>query len=248
MCVGPNGEISNGDNQGTWVPVDYIHYSKPGDFIEVPDLAHRTPAPTNYSPHLCWVPYDIDNSNGTQIWVPANQGKWGPFEGRMLYLSYGKSSLFAVLQERVGDVLEREREARVARRGGAEVGADRDLPVERRVDRADLAEPRGLRARQLEFTRRVAVGHADHAERAFAQLLMRDAQQQAGVDAARVRHDDAGLPREPFAQQREARTPVGLRVRALVGVADREERGLGAVVRAHGGGHGSDSRRALPCP
>ena len=104
MCVGPNGEISNGDNQGTWVPVDYIHYSKPGDFIEVPDLAHRTPAPTNYSPHLCWVPYDIDNSNGTQIWVPANQGKWGPFEGRMLYLSYGKSSLFAVLQERVGDV------------------------------------------------------------------------------------------------------------------------------------------------
>ena len=104
MGVGPNGEISNGDNQGTWVPVDYIHFSKPGEFIEVPDLAHRTPAPTKYSPHLCWVPYDVDNSNGGQIWVPANKGKWGPFEGRMLYLSYGKSSLFAVLQERVGDV------------------------------------------------------------------------------------------------------------------------------------------------
>jgi hypothetical protein len=104
MGVGPNGEISSGDNQGTWVPVDYIHFSKPGEFIEVPDLAHRTPAPTKYSPHLCWVPYDVDNSNGGQIWVPANKGKWGPFEGRMLYLSYGKSSLFAVLQERVGDV------------------------------------------------------------------------------------------------------------------------------------------------
>jgi hypothetical protein len=104
MGVGPNGEVSNGDNQGTWVPVDYIHFSKPGEFIEVPDLAHRTPAPTKYSPHLCWVPYDVDNSNGGQIWVPANKGKWGPFEGRMLYLSYGKSSLFAVLQERVGDV------------------------------------------------------------------------------------------------------------------------------------------------
>lgn len=104
MGVGPNGEISNGDNQGTWVPVDYIHFSKPGDFIEVPDLAHRTPAPTAYSLHLCWIPYDMDNSNGTQIWVPANQGKWGPLEGRMLYLSYGKSSLFAVLQERVGEI------------------------------------------------------------------------------------------------------------------------------------------------
>ena len=105
MGVGPNGEISNGDNQGTWVPVDYIHFSKPGEFIEVPDLSHRTPAPTKLeNPHLCWVPFDVDNSNGGQIWVPANKGKWGPFEGRMLYLSYGKSSLFAVLQERVGEV------------------------------------------------------------------------------------------------------------------------------------------------
>lgn len=102
MGVGPNGEISNGDNQGTWVPADYIHYSKPGDFIEVPDLSHRVPAPTKYSPHLCWIPYDIDNSNGGQTWVTSK--KWGPFEGRMLYLSYGKSSLFGVLQERVGDV------------------------------------------------------------------------------------------------------------------------------------------------
>ncbi len=102
MGVGPNDEISNGDNQGTWVPADYIHYSKPGDFIEVPDLSHRDPVPTKYSPHLCWIPYDIDNSNGGQTWVTSK--KWGPFEGRMLYLSYGKSSLFSVLQERVGDI------------------------------------------------------------------------------------------------------------------------------------------------
>ncbi len=102
MGVGPNGEISNGDNQGTWVPADYIHLSKPGEFIEVPDLSHQTPAPTKYSPHLCWLPYDVDNSNGGQTWVTSKQ--WGPFEGRMLYLSYGKSSLFGVLQERVGDV------------------------------------------------------------------------------------------------------------------------------------------------
>jgi len=105
MGVGPNGEISNGDNQGTWVPVDYIHFSEPGEFIEVPDLAHRTPAPTKLArPHLCWIPFDVDNSNGGQVWVPANQGKWGPFEGRMLYLSYGQSALFSVLQERVGDI------------------------------------------------------------------------------------------------------------------------------------------------
>lgn len=103
MGVGPNGEISNGDNQGTWVPVDYIHIlAKPGDFVEVPDLSHRDPAPTAHGTHLCWIPYDIDNSNGGQTWVTSQQ--WGPLLGRMLYLSYGKSSLFVVLQERVNGI------------------------------------------------------------------------------------------------------------------------------------------------
>ena len=101
--VGPGGEISTGDNQGTWVPVDYIHIvSEPGEFVEVPDLSHRDPAPTAPGTHLCWIPYDIDNSNGGQTWVTSE--RWGPMLGRMLYLSYGKSSLFVVLQERVGGV------------------------------------------------------------------------------------------------------------------------------------------------
>ena len=102
--VGPNDEISTGDNQGTWVPVDYIHYVKQGEFIEVPDLSHQDSPPTAYSPHVCWVPYDWDNSNGSQIWVTSD--KWGALKGQMLYLSYGKSCLFEVLQEKVGDVFQ----------------------------------------------------------------------------------------------------------------------------------------------
>lgn len=100
--VGPNDEVSNGDNEGTWVPADYIHISKKGDFVTVPDLAHRATPPTTYAPHLCWLPKDMDNSNGAQVWVTSD--KWGPLKGQMLYLSYGQSSLFNVLQERVGDV------------------------------------------------------------------------------------------------------------------------------------------------
>ena len=102
MGVGPNGEVSVGDNQGTWVPADYIHFVKQGDFIEVPDLAHRTPIPTQYGTHLCWIPYNWDNSCGGHTWVTND--KWGPFKGRMLYLSYGKCTLSGVLQERVGEV------------------------------------------------------------------------------------------------------------------------------------------------
>ena len=102
MGVGPNGEVSVGDNQGTWVPVDYIHFVKQGEFIEVADLSHRTPVPTHYGAHLCWIPYTWDNSCGGHVWVPND--KWGPFNGRMLYLSYGKCTLFGVLQERVGEI------------------------------------------------------------------------------------------------------------------------------------------------
>ena len=102
MGVGPNGEVTNGDNQGTWVPADYIHFSKQGDFIEVPDLAHRDPVPDKYSPHLCWIPYSWDNSNGAQVWVTSD--KWGPLKGNLLYLSYGKCAMFNVLQETVDGV------------------------------------------------------------------------------------------------------------------------------------------------
>lgn len=104
LGVSPTGEVTVGDNQGTWVPTEYIHYAKQGEFIEVPDLSHRDPSPTAYAPHLCWIPYEWCNSNGGQVWVTSD--KWGPFNGQMLYLSYGKSSLFGVLQEKVGDVLQ----------------------------------------------------------------------------------------------------------------------------------------------
>ena len=100
--VSPTGEVVTGDNQGTWVPVDYIHFVKQGEFVEVPDLSHRDPPPDKYPLHLCWVPYDSDNSCGSEVWVTTD--KWGPLKDRMLYLSYGKSSLFSVLEEKVGNV------------------------------------------------------------------------------------------------------------------------------------------------
>jgi len=100
--MGPNGELSTGDNQGTWVPTEYIHIIKQGECVSVPDLSHQIPVPTSFPPHLCWIPYEWCNSNGGQVWVTSNQ--WGPLKGSMLYLSYGKSTLMAVLQEKVGDV------------------------------------------------------------------------------------------------------------------------------------------------
>ena len=39
--LGPNGEVTSGDNEGTWVPVCPIHWVKPGSFNGVVDGAHR---------------------------------------------------------------------------------------------------------------------------------------------------------------------------------------------------------------
>src|SRR4029450_2267033 len=93
LGVGPHGELTSGDNEGTWTPACKINWIKPGGFYGVVDLAHRKPAPTSYDPPLCWLPKRIDNSGGSQVWVPDDE-RWGPWRGQMLHLSYGHAALY----------------------------------------------------------------------------------------------------------------------------------------------------------
>ena len=97
--VGPNGELTSGDNQGTWTPVCRLNWIKPGGFYGVVDLAHREQPPTRTDNPLCWLPYSWDNSSGSQVWVTSD--KWGKeFKDDLLHLSYGKCKLFKVLIDR----------------------------------------------------------------------------------------------------------------------------------------------------
>jgi hypothetical protein len=99
--VGPSGELTTGDNQGTWTPNCRLNWVKPGGFYGVVDLAHRDKPPTQTDNPLCWLPHDVDNSSGGQCWVTSD--KWGPaFAGKLLHTSYGTTSLFAVMHEDVG--------------------------------------------------------------------------------------------------------------------------------------------------
>jgi len=104
--VGPNGEVTSGDNEGTWVPACPVHWVKPGSFNGVVDGAHRTlksakgkPDPAEQPRPICWMPKNVDNSGGGQVWVTSDA--WGPFKGELLHMSYGTSSLFKVLKEEV---------------------------------------------------------------------------------------------------------------------------------------------------
>ena len=97
MSVGPKGEVTSGDNEGTWTPSSRVNLIVKGGFYGVPPLAHRTPEPTDYDKPILWIPHNtgpIDNSCGGQAWVLGN--KWGLPEGSLLHMSYGTSSLFLV--------------------------------------------------------------------------------------------------------------------------------------------------------
>lgn len=104
MCVGPKGQVTVADNEGTWTPACRLSFVKQGAFLGVVDLSHTDPPPKTYDPPICWLPHgDVDNSSGGQVWVDS-QNKWGPFEERLLHTSYGKCALFLVMNEEVDGV------------------------------------------------------------------------------------------------------------------------------------------------
>ena len=100
LGMGPHGELTSGDNEGTWTPVCKINWIQPGGFYGVVPLAHRDPLPTDYDRPLCWLPKRVDNSGGGQVWAPEGE-RWGPWGGRMLHVSYGQAALYGVLAEQV---------------------------------------------------------------------------------------------------------------------------------------------------
>ena len=82
MGMGPNDEVSFADNQGHWMPACRLNIVKKGGFYGMMQTAHRNPPPKTHDKPVCWLPMNIDNSSGGQVWVSG--GKWGPLEGNML--------------------------------------------------------------------------------------------------------------------------------------------------------------------
>lgn len=101
LGMGPNGELTFGDNEGNYVPASKISLVKPGGFygfVHEPNPKQKVPA--TYEQPFLWLPKAMDTSSGSQEWIP--KGCWGPLEGRMLHTSYGKAKLFLVNWNRNG--------------------------------------------------------------------------------------------------------------------------------------------------
>lgn len=107
LGIGPRDEVVFSDNQGHWTPVCRINLAKKGGFygfVGDPARSKFEPnlkVPAAYDPPICWIPMNVDNSTGGQLWAPGN---WGPMSGQLLSTSYGMSALYEVLWEQVDGV------------------------------------------------------------------------------------------------------------------------------------------------
>jgi hypothetical protein len=61
-------------------------------------MDHREVPPSAPDSPLCWLPYAVDNSSGSQVWTDP---RFGPLGGSFIHLSYGKSRAFQVLTQSV---------------------------------------------------------------------------------------------------------------------------------------------------
>lgn len=102
LGISPTGVITGADQEGNWMPATRIDIYKKGGFYGDMRAHHRETPPTIYDPPVCWLPREVDNSAGGQVWVPP--GKWGELAGHPLHFSYGRCKLFVLLMQEIDGV------------------------------------------------------------------------------------------------------------------------------------------------
>ena len=108
LSVGPEGQITTGENEGSWQPCCKINYFTPAQapaFLGTEPSHHEITKDKAFHEPLCYLPMDVDNSGGSQCWVPPGVD-FGLKPGELIHLSYGKSSLYRVLPDMVGDTIQ----------------------------------------------------------------------------------------------------------------------------------------------
>ena len=90
------------DNQGPWMPAGKISLIKQDAFLGNMPIndeqdqwlrsRHDGDLPKSFDEPFIWMPQELDNSCGGQIWV--DDKRWGPLSGRLIHSSYGKGWLY----------------------------------------------------------------------------------------------------------------------------------------------------------
>jgi hypothetical protein len=104
MGMSPTGIITGADQEGNWMPATRIDQYKAGGFYGDMRAHHRSTPPLIYDQPICWLPREVDNSAGGQVWVP--EGRFGPLSGLPLHLSYGRCKPFILLRQEVNGLVQ----------------------------------------------------------------------------------------------------------------------------------------------
>jgi sugar phosphate isomerase/epimerase len=103
MGVSPDGKIVTvAPQQGDWTPSSEIIEARDGGWYGYGGPRAAVNPPLGRDLPLCWMPHWVDNSSGSQAWLPA--GSWGPLGGHMLHLLWGRCTMMTVLRDSVGGV------------------------------------------------------------------------------------------------------------------------------------------------
>lgn len=97
LSVGPDDTITAAPQEGEWTPASNLIQVKPGGHYGYLGPRVTPDRPLGYDLPLCWIPRMTDNSSGGQVWVTSD--RWGPLQGQLLHLSFGKCRLLVALRE-----------------------------------------------------------------------------------------------------------------------------------------------------
>ena len=103
----PDGRITLGDNQGTYVPASKISITGENAFH---GAGSWTKHGDKYDPEkiiepIVYMPQDLDSSSGGQLWVKKDK-RLGPLSGQYFHTSYGKAATMYVMMDKIGDLVQ----------------------------------------------------------------------------------------------------------------------------------------------
>lgn len=112
LGVLPGNKLLGSDNQGQWIPASKVNllrkdgfygwsptyeeagkWSPAGGTIDITKVV----APNDFDRPLVWIPYELDNSSGGQLWV--DDKRWGPLSNNILHTSFGRGWMYYILTQ-----------------------------------------------------------------------------------------------------------------------------------------------------
>ncbi|MFT5126301.1 MAG: cytochrome c5, partial [Verrucomicrobiales bacterium] len=102
VCLNDDGTFFVTDQEGHWTPKNRINHVRPsggfyGNFMGYHNA--KSNKDEDMEQPLIWITNQFDRSPSELLWVKST--KWGPFNGKLLNLSYGYGKVYVVSYEEV---------------------------------------------------------------------------------------------------------------------------------------------------